>query len=351
MKPHCTARRLLIASCFLLAASCGGGKDSTKPQDSGPFERFDAGFFSINKPRGWTVTIAGSCSQLAFLLRDPQNPLRQIFYFGTVGPVYTSQAQKDLDRWYVDHGGYDIITWLDAPVVDPLTPQNYLSHWPEIAAMDAAGRFMADFPHLQGLTLIANSPRAALIPGGETSDARGLFSLNGQVGEGMFLATVKEFMPYTGNPGGGTAYGNFVCGVTAPKAEFPGVMTEYIQSLESFSITQAYVDDCMRQQQAEWGALAAAGQTLSEASDIIFEGWQDRTHVEDISAEKWTDAFRDVERVYDPATGDVYEFPAGWYEQYDPNRNQYQMSDLQPLPADDWDLWMRGTLDGPSRIH
>jgi hypothetical protein len=347
------ARRIAaLVALMIIAAGCGGGGDSGAPETPGalPLESYSTGYFSISKPRGWTVTTAGSCGTFAFLIRDPQQPLRQIFYFGTVGPVYVCQAQKDLDADYVAHGGYPH-TWLDAPVVDPLTPDNYLAHWPGIAAMAAATAFLPAFPPLQDLALIASAPQTAMLPGAATGNARGLFTANGEVGEGMFLATVKVFSPYNGVPGAGTAYGHFVCGVTAPKGEFAGVMARLIESLDSFTITQAYVDNCYALSQQQWGAVAAAGRTLSEASDIIFDGWQQRTHTADISAEQWTDAYRDVERVYDPGTGEVYEVPNGWYDTYDLHRGEYDLSGLQPLPDDNWDLWMRAVLDGSSRIH
>lgn len=351
--PTVRSRRFAaLAALLVIATGCGGGGDGGAPEtpETLPLEPYSTNFFSIQKPRGWTVTRAGDCGTFAFLIRDPQQPLRQIFYFGTVGPVYGSQAQKDLDAWYVSQGGFPH-TWMDAPVVDPLTPDNYLAHWPDIAAMAAATAFMPSFPRLQELELIAGEPQAAMLTGGTTGNARGLFAADGEVGEGMFLATVKVFSPYSGVPGGGTAYGHFVCGVTAPKGEFAGVVARLIESLESFTITQDYVDDCYAQSVQQWGAVAAAGRTLSEASDIIFEGWQQRTHVEDISAERWTDAYRDVERVYDPDTGEVYEVPNGWYATYDLHRGEYDQSGLQPLPDDDWDLWMRAVLDGLTRIH
>jgi hypothetical protein len=344
-------RVLVLLGSLLIAYGCGGDT-STTPVTPGtlPLERYDVGFFSIQKPKGWTVTIAGHCGTLAFLIRDPQNPLRQIFYFGSVGPIYMSQAQKDLDAWYMSQGGYPI-PWADAPVVDPFTPANFLAHWPEIADMDAAAAFMSNFPQLDTLHLVANASQAAMLPNGTTGNARGLFAQDRSVGEGMFLVTVVPFMPYNGNPGGGNGYGYFVCGVSAPKGEFPDIAARLIQSLESFTITQSYVDNCIAEQAKIWGAVAEAGRTLSEASDIIWEGWQSRRHTEDISAEKWTDTYRGVERVYDPGTGEVYEVPAGWYEAYDLHRGDYDMNALAPLPDDAWDLWMRAVLDGSARIH
>ena len=231
------ARRAAAWACFVIvAAGCGGGGDggnAPPPDDVLPFERYDAGFFAVDKPRGWTVTTAGGCGTFAFLIRDPQNALRQIFYFGTVGPIYLSQQQKDLDAWYVAHGGYPH-TWLDAPVVDPLTPENFLAHWPDIADMAAAAAFMPAFPHLEDLALIATASQSAMLPGGSTGNARGLFAQADAVGEGMFLATVKVFAPYTGNPGQGTGYGHFICGVTAPEGEFAGV--EFVLGIFSYGI-------------------------------------------------------------------------------------------------------------------
>ena len=159
----------------------------------------------------------------------------------------------------------------------------------------------------------------------------------------MFLASVAPFV-------GDKAYGYFVCGVTAPKARFAGQADLLVASLDSFTVSQAYVDACLREAAAEWSAVAEAGRTLSEASDILWEGWQARTHTEDVLAEQYTDAFRGVERVYDPATGTVYEVPAGWYtDTYLPNQGSYRQ-DVVPLPDGDWDLWTKPTTDG-KEIH
>ena len=129
--------RGLVVFTLLGLAGCGGDSPGN-PDNPGalPFEHFDAGFFALDKPRGWNLVTAGSCTEFAFLVQDPAEPRRQIFYFGSVGPVYLNAQQKAIDSAYVAAGGFDI-PWRDAPVVDPLTPQNYLEHWPGIAAMRA----------------------------------------------------------------------------------------------------------------------------------------------------------------------------------------------------------------------
>jgi hypothetical protein len=343
------ARRSAVALAALVAVACGGGgggQGSTPgPPGTPGLEKFDAGFFSVQKPIGWSVTTAGVCGTFGFLLQDPAEPLRMVFYFGSIGPVYTTQQKKDLDVYACSFSppGQCPITWVDAPVIDPLTPEGFLSHWPEIADMKAASSYLPAFPHLEGLRLASAKARPSMLSGGATAEVRGLFTRGNKVGEGMFLATSMPFMT-------GLGYGHLVCGISTPKGEFAAATNLLVASLDSFTVTSEYVNWCFGQSMAQWSAVAAIGRTLSEASDILWDGWVARTHTEDIMAEQYSDGFRGVDRVYDPATGTVYEVPVGWYASYDASRSQYQMSNLQTLPADAWDLWMKAVLSG-SGIH
>ena len=318
------------------------------PTMTSQLELFDVGanFFSIQKPKGWSIETAGVCSTLGILIRDPAVPLRQIFYFGLIGPVYLKEAQRQIDQNYINSGGYNLITWLDAPAVDPLTTENFFAHWPDIADMEAATAFMPQFPKLTGLTVVSNTPQPSGLPTGSSALLRGVFMENGVVGEGQFLGTVWVFSPFTGIPAGGTAYGSILLGVTAPKREFKDVEARLIASLESFNVTRNYVDWCIAQQKQLWGAVAQQGQTLRETSDIIYDGWVNRSQASDIMAEKGSDAIRGVERVYDPATNQVYEVGAGWYADYDLHRGEYTMNGLELLPNDSVALWTAAPADG-----
>ncbi len=188
-----------------------------------------------------------------------------------------------------------------------------------------------------------------MMTGAETTLVRGVFTDGGPIdpkaAQGQFLATVIA------DPFGGTGTGYMVFGATTPVREFDAQLDKLVESLNSFEISSVYFNWCVAQLQQQWGAVAKIGQTLSEASDIIWEGWQSRTHSEDILAEKYTDALRGVERVYDPATGNVYEFEAGWYSQYALNPGGYNNPNLQLLPNDCYDCWMAPTLDGPNYIY
>ena len=347
-----TAVNHALAGCQLTPTPTTSVPPTPTPTMTSELELFDVGanFFSIRKPKGWDVHIAGVCSTLGILIRDPAVPLRQIFYFGLIGPVYLKEQQRQIDLNYVHSGGYPI-SWLDAPAVDPLTAENFFEHWPGIADMDAAAAYMPQFfPKLTGLSVVSNTPLSSMFPNGDSALLRGLFMENGAVGQGQFLGTVWVSFPFTGVPGAGTAYGSIILGVTAPMREFSDVEARLITSLESFTVTQGYIDWCLLQQAQLWGAVARAGQTLSETSDMIFEGWQSRSQTSDIIAEKGSDAMRGVDRVYDPSSGQVYEVPVGWYTSYDVHRGDYTMNDLQLLPPDSFALWTSVPADG-SGIH
>jgi hypothetical protein len=308
-------------------------------------EKFDGGFFTIDKPKGWAIYTAGACSDFAFLIRDDKEPLRQIFYFGSVGPVYMSEEQKQIDHQYVDMGGY-ASPWIEMPVVDPLKPQNFLSQFHLIVQTEVAQSFMPQAPKLENLQIISTTSLSSFIAGGKTELVRGIFVQDGKVAEGLFLVTVVPVMPSMGGPGGGIAYGFQIIGITAPKREFSHLEKTLIASVQSFTITQSYADNCMRQQSETYAGILKAGKTLSETSDIIMEGWENRNKVDDIIAEKRSDAILSNERLYDPETGEVYEFKSGFYEEYDINRERYEMNNLNLLPDEDWNLWTRAPLDG-----
>lgn len=317
----------------------------SQPNDSLKLEKFDGGFFSINKPEGWRVITAGACSDFAFLIRDPAEALRQIFYFGEIVPVYMSEQQKQIDYQYINMGGYPI-AWIEMPVVNPLTPSNFLIQFHVIAQTQIAQSFMPQCPKLENLQIISAVPQQSLISSGSTELVRALFTEGGNLGEGLFLVTVAPFMPFAGGPGGGIAGGFLLTGITAPKIEFRNIQNTLVKSLGSFTISQSYVANCLRQQASTYAGILKAGKTLSEVSDIVMQGWEDRNRSDDIIAEKRSDAILGKERVYDPETGDVYEFENGFYDKYNIDRNRYEMNNLQPLPKDSYDLWMKEPLGG-----
>jgi hypothetical protein len=313
-------------------------------------QKYDGGFFSLLKPAGWEIITAGSCAQFAFLIQDPDRPLRQVFYFGEVGPVYMSDVQKQIDLHYMSMGGYTV-QWIDMPVVDPLTPENFVSKWHLIAGSSIAQAFMPECPRLENLKVISATEAPRMVSVGETGLVRALFTRDGELGEGLFLLTVVPLLPYAAAPGGGLGYGFVVMGIAGPQSEFPVIESDLVRCLESFNMGQSYVDDCLARQAQQFAGLLKAGKILSDASDIITDGWENRSRTYDIISEKMGDSIMGKERLYDPDTGNVYEFDVGFYDKYSLDQNKYEMNNLTPLPGDDYSLWTAAPLDGYKHLR
>ncbi len=312
-------------------------------------ESYDGGFFSLEKPKGWQLITAGSCATFAFLARDPSMPLKQIFYFGEVGPVYMSEQQRQIDYQYMSMGGYPS-NWIDMPAVNPLTPSNFMAQFHLIAKSRIAQGFMPQCPRLENFRVISTARQPSVINGATTELVRALFTQGGNLGEGLFLVTVAPLLPFTGSPGGGLGSGFCLVGITAPKTEFGTLEATLMRSVQSFTISQSYVNNCMAQQASTYAGILKAGKTLSEASDIIMQGWESRNRTDDILSEKWSDATLGRERLYDPNSGEVYEFENGFYDKYALDQNKYEMNNLQPLPDDNHALWTKPPLDGHQHI-
>jgi len=345
----------ILFGILILATACHtNDQENHNDQESHKaklkLESFDGGFFSIDKPKGWNVITAGSCASFAFLIRDPSEPLGQIFNFGEVGPVYMSEQQKQIDYQYMSMGGYPV-PWIEMPVVNPLTPGNFLAQFHLIARTQVAQSFMPQCPKLGNLLIISAVKQPSPISGGSTQLIRALFTEGGKLAEGLFLVTVAPALPFTGSPGGGIAYGFLITGITGPKREFRNIENVLVKSVGSYTISQSYVSNCLRQQASTYAGILKAGKTLSQTSDIIMQGWENRNKSDDIVAEKRSDAILGKERVYDPNTGEVYEFENGFYDKYQLDQNRYEMSDLQPLPKDNYDLWMKAPLDGYKHLR
>ncbi|NCC50679.1 MAG: hypothetical protein EOM20_05625 [Spartobacteria bacterium] len=315
-------------------------------------EPYDAGVFSIRKPRNWEIITAGQCSTLAFLIRDQSRPLRQVFYFGEVGPFYMSEQQKQIDYNYMNMGGYPI-QYIEMPVISPLTPEAFIQQFHLIANTSIARQFMPQCPRLEQIQVISSTPQSSgfAIQGAQTSLVRALFTRDGQVGEGLFLVAVAPFMAFMNGPGGGTGVAMSFTGITAPQGEFSTLEPMLSACVASFNLSQAYVQNCLQMQQQQYAGIMKAGETLRETSDMIMSGWQQRNKPDDIIAAKRSDAILDKERLYNPDTGEVYEFKNGFYDDYRLNPQRYEQSNLQPLPDNNHELWNAPTLDGYQHLR
>ena len=75
------------------------------------------------------------------------------------------------------------------------------------------------------------------------------------------------------------------------------------------------------------------------------ESWENRNRSDDILSEKRSDVILGYERVYNEDTDEVYRVENGFYDEYNINRQVFEMGNLQKLPESNWELWTSSTSD------
>lgn len=305
---------------------------------------FNNGIFTIQKPNGWEITTAGQCTTLAFVMTDSKNSLNQAFHFTSVGPFYMSQQQKQIDNYYMKNSGYPI-QWNDMPVVNPLTPENFLKNFSLISKTNIAKQFMQNLPHLDNLTVISVVKQKSTTDFGNTSMVRAIFKKNGKVCEGLFVCTVAQSTPFLNGPGGGNAHAWLFSGVTGEKGHFLKIKDSLLNSMKSFKLNPTVSKQCIRSIQQQYADILKASKTLNDASDIIMKGWEERNKVDDVIAEKRSDAILEKNRIFDPETGKTYYVTNDFWETYKQNRSNFEMNKLEVLEGSDYNTWMETPLN------
>ena len=293
---------------------------------------------SIDAPVGWDVYTGGECATKSILARDPQNELKQLFYFSEAGPVYTSQKAKDNDEAYMNMGGS--VLWYDSPVVDPLTSENYLTNFHTLVSGDIMREVFHQAPVLENVKIISTEQQIIPSFATDTKLMHAEFTQNGLEGEGYFYVVTAN-LPFGG-------YGTMVVGITAPKGLLELLTPSLKESIGSFTVDQEYISECIALgNKALVGALKT-GQILSETSDVIMDSWENRMEAEGRMAEKWGDAMLGSSRLYNPETDEVYEVTPEFLNYYSVHGDEFEMNYLQELSED---KWSSAPLNGGAYIY
>lgn len=323
-------------------------KKSEKYNVNLELEKFNMpGVFTMDKPKGWEVYKAGDYNTLAFLTRDKSEPLRQTFMFAEVGIFYVDEKQKETEVHYQNNGGYKI-PWIDMPVVSPLNGTNFLKNFYSIMNSQIGKNFLgaANMPipsGFQQIEIISEDETTSLFPGMSTFLVRAILINNNKAAQGMFtLSTYKDAY------GHGSAY--LVTGVTAPVNEYISVKDTLISVIKSFEMEDSYVKAGINKINENGERFRQISKTISETSDIITKGWNERNKSSDLIAAKKSDQIMGVERVYDPVYDEVYEVENGFYDYYKTHEEQYKQKDLQPLPDTNYDLWGKAPIINHSLV-
>ena len=329
---------LLSVSFPLCAAAKKPPKPTTPTAPAVPF--------TFEKPADWTLSQSGECDTLTLFLHNPAEPLQQLFFFPRFGPVYMTQEQKSSDMQYETISGQSLHR-LDMPVIQPLNPENFSRFIPQVLQMNTIRDFMAERPGLKIVEPIVVTPQKKALEYVDTQTAiiRILFVQNNRLGEGLIAITTVPSPEYRNAPGGGIGMGYLLYGLTAPKGELTARLPALLAAGRSFKLGTEYEKKCRKARAEDMPMLLPDGASLSPVLNAMATLWEKRQPVEDMAAEKKADGLRSVERLYLPATGEVYEFPMGFSPEYLSNPGQYTLPGLQPLP-DDPVLWLKHPLNG-----
>ncbi len=285
---------------------------------------------SLNVPSGWDVYTGGKCATKSILARDPLSELKQVFYFSEAGPVYTTQEKVAWDLNYIQMGGYNI-PWLQSPLVNPLTSENYLINFSTLALTDF---FQQAFPQVPVMTdvKIISSEEIADKPSFATDVklVRAEFKQNNKSGEGSFYIVTADM-------GVGLGYGMMFIGITAPKGLLDLITPSLKKVLDSYTISQEYINACIQAQNKAAAGVIKAGKILSETSDTIMDVWENKLEAEERMSSKQSDATLGYSRLYNPDTDEVYEVTPEFYDHYQTHDNEFEISYLEELPDDKWD--------------
>lgn len=306
--------------------------------------------FTFEKPANWTLSQSGECDTLTLFLHNPAEPLQQLFFFPRFGPVYMTQEQKSSDMQYETISGQSLHR-LDMPVIQPLNPENFARFIPQVLQMQTMRDFMAERPGIKIVEPIVVTPQKKALEYVDTQTAiiRILFVQNNRLGEGLIAITTVPSPEYRNAPGGGIGMGYLLYGLTAPKGELSVRLPALLAAGRSFKLGAEYEKKCRKARAEDLPTLLPDGASLTPVLNAMATLWEKRQPVEDMAAEKKADGLRNVERLYLPATGEVYEFPLGFSPEYLKNPGQYSIPGLRPLP-DDPVLWLKPPLNGSTAV-
>lgn len=267
--------------------------EPARPAPPEGWERHATKEYAIDTPVGWKVTQGGSCDSFAIFAQDPQEPLRQVFFFSRLGPVYAKQAQRLVDAQYKSMTGNEI-AWFDMPAVDPLTPINFLKNMPQMMQTQIIRQLLPERPGLRYIEVISNSPQkpAFKIDDSKTEIIRALFIQDNKLGEGEFLLTVSPFAEYTESPGSGTSMGYTILGFTGPQGTMGDALPQLAKISASLFFGKDYVKQCREKRAEAWVDVIKAGATLSGSTTAVQTAWQKRPANEDELSVKAADRLK-----------------------------------------------------------
>lgn len=210
---------------------------------------YDGGVFTMQLPQGWQIMTGGEYAGYSIRAWDPNDPDVQIFYYGELGPYFKSAEAKV--QYQSMSTSNDPLTYL--PVLEDPTLAGCLNAMDDY--QDAYDGIMPQsfaFAKIQNMTVLSETPITTPLASYAVSEASILASLTSETGAactGMFEGSILDAGGYEINgvdvtPSRSAAN---IFGVIAPEGKFETVAPILIQSLTSFTFTDEYIQEAIRQ--------------------------------------------------------------------------------------------------------
>lgn len=210
---------------------------------------YDGGVFTMQLPQGWQIMTGGEYAGYSIRAWDPNDPDVQIFYYGELGPYFKSTEAKA--QYQSMSTSNDPLTYL--PVLEDPTLAGCLNAMDDY--QDAYDSIMPQsfaFAKIQNMTVLSETPITTPLASYAVSEASILASLTSETGAactGMFEGSILDAGGYEINGVDVTPSrsASNIFGIIAPEGKFEAVAPILIQSLTSFTFTDEYIQEAIRQ--------------------------------------------------------------------------------------------------------
>lgn len=352
----CVAGTIMLFSCVLPIAGCGGSSSSMAPSSSSAtslsgrssapeyevipseaasvqYERYECADFSMTIPAGWQVMTGGTGMFYSIRIVDPDESLNQMFVLNKADLLLHGEDGKRAWQANVDAGQSQAAIYAAAPVLYNPSTEGFFQMFAEYASFASACENSYagyEFPSFDGFTATEQFPSTSSLSSVALGDSllRATFTADGRTGEGMFAASVVDFGSFAISDGSASGYAlNTVDGgyysvynivaVTAAEGsliDWEGVLTGCMATLE---FSDSFVSATNQASNEQVAACAKISQNFNEAMDGIMSSWEARSTSQDIMSQKQSDATLGFERVYNTETGEVYQATNGFTDTYD----------------------------------
>lgn len=232
---------------------------------------YDGGVFTMQLPQGWQIMTGGEYAGYSIRAWDPNDPDVQIFYYGELGPYFKSAEAKA--QYKSMSTSNDPLTYL--PVLEDPTLAGCLNAMDDY--QDAYDSIMPQsfaFAKIQNMTVLSETPITTPLASYAVSEASILASLTSETGAactGMFEGSILDAGGYEINgvdvtPSRGASN---IFGILAPEGKFETVAPILIQSLTSFTFTDEYIQEAIRQGNMQAENAAEVSRRNSEMMERV----------------------------------------------------------------------------------